>query len=159
MLKLVAICSVLLPLVAYGQSGKVEDQKDIRAVVDQFMDAWNLHDAHAFGGVFSEDADLTNWRGTGASGRSKIEETHAPMFATVFKKSHQKYSDIKTRFIRDDVAAVDVHWQMTGVMDAHGEPRPDREGLLSFVMAKDAARWQIVVMYNLDLSALPPPPK
>jgi len=61
------------------------------------MEAWNLHDAHALAAVFSEDADFTNWRGTGASGRSRIEETHTPMFATVFKNSHQRYSDIKTR--------------------------------------------------------------
>lgn len=78
------------------------------------------------------------------------------MFATVFKNSHQKYSDIKTRFIRDDVAAVDVRWAMTGLVDARGESRPDRDGLLSFVMTKDQGRWQIVVMHNLDLSALPP---
>jgi hypothetical protein len=44
-------------------------------------------------------------------------------------------------------------------MDAQGNPRPEREGLLSFVMAKNAAQWEIVVMHNLDISALPPPPK
>ena len=159
MLKTIAICSLLLSLAAYGQSGRGEEQKAVREVLDRFMEAWNRHDAHAFAAVFSEDADFTNWRGTGASGRSKIEEAHAPMFATVFKNSRQKYSNIKTRFIRDDVAAVDVHWEMTGVMDAHGQQRPDREGLLSFVISKDAGQWQIVVMHNLDLTALPPLPK
>jgi uncharacterized protein (TIGR02246 family) len=159
MLKITAICSLLLSLAAYGQSGRGEDQRAIRAVLDRFIEAWNRHDAHAFAAVFSEDADFTNWRGAGASGRSKIEEAHAPMFATVFKNSRQKYSEIKTRFIRDDVAAVDMHWEMTGVMDTHGQPRPDREGLLSFVMSKDAGQWQIVVMHNLDQTALPPLPK
>jgi len=109
--------------------------------------------------VFAEDADFTNWRGTGASGRSKIEDFHAPIFATIFSKSHQEYTDIKTRFIRPDVAAVDVRWKLTGAMDPQGNPRPEREGLLSFVMAKNAGRWEIVVMHNLDVSALPPPPK
>ena len=159
MLKIIAMCALLLPLAAYGQSGKGEDQDAIREVVDRFMDAWNQHDAHAFAAVFSENADFTNWRGMGASGRSRIEEAHAPTFATVFKNSHQKYSDIKTRFIRDDVAAVDVRWAMTGLIDARGKSRPDRDGLLSFVMTKDQGRWQIVVMHNLDLSALPPLPK
>ena len=159
MLKIIAMCALLLPLAAYGQSGKGEDQDAIREVVDRFMDAWNQHDAHAFAAVFSENADFTNWRGMGASGRSRIEEAHAPMFATVFKNSHQKYSDIKTRFIRDDVAAVDVRWAMTGLIDARGKSRPDRDGLLSFVMTKDQGRWQIVVMHNLDLSALPPLPR
>jgi hypothetical protein len=44
-------------------------------------------------------------------------------------------------------------------MDAQGNPRPDREGLLSFVMAKNVGGWEIVVVHNLDISALPPSPK
>ena len=159
MLKIAGICILLLSLTAIGQSGREADQKAIRELMDRFVDAWNRHDAHAFAAGFAEDADFTNWRGVGASGRSKIEEFHAPVFATIFKNSHQKYDDIKTRFIRDDIAAVDVHWEMTGATDPQGNPRPDRQGLLSFVMAKDTGRWQIVVMHNLDLSALPPLPK
>ena len=159
MLKTATICLLLLPLTTFAQTTQPADRQAIREVMDRFMDAWNRHDAKAFAAVFAEDADFTNWRGTGASGRSKIEEAHAPMFAAAFKNSHQKYTEIKTRFIRPDVAAVDVRWEMTGLMDAQGNPRPDRQGLLSFVMAKDAGRWQIIVMHNLDVSALPPLPK
>jgi uncharacterized protein (TIGR02246 family) len=158
MLTKAAVCALLFSMTALGQSGKEADQKAIRDVMDRFIDAWNGHDAHAFAAVFAEDADFTNVLGIGASGRSKIEEFHARVFATIFKNSHQKYDDIKIRFIRDDIAAVDVHWQMTGATDPQGNPRPDRHGLLNFVMAKDAGRWQIVVMHNLDLSA-PPLPK
>jgi uncharacterized protein (TIGR02246 family) len=159
MLKIATICLLLMPLTAFGQANEAADQQAIREVVNKFMDAWNRHDAKDFAKVFTVDADFTNWRGVGANGRLKIEEVHAPMFATVFKNSHQKYSDIKTRFIRPEVAAVDVRWQMTGVLDAQGNARPDREGLLNFVMVNDAGRWQIAVMHNLDLTALPPPTK
>ena len=145
-----------LPLAALGQTIVETDRKAIAALMDRFVGAWNMHDAKAFAAVFAEDADFTNWRGTGTSGRSKIEEFHAPMFATIFKNSHQTYTAIKTRFIRPDVAAVDVHCEMTGAMDAQGNPRPDRQGLLNFVMAKNDGQWQIVVMHNLDLTPLPP---
>jgi uncharacterized protein (TIGR02246 family) len=138
-----------------GQTGET-DERAIRAVMDRFVDAWNHHDAKAFATVFAEDADFTNWRGTGASGRTKIEAFHAPVFATIFSKSHLEYTDIKTRFVRPDVATVDVHWKMSGAIDAQGNPRPEREGLLSFVMANSAGQWEIVVMHNLDISALPP---
>jgi uncharacterized protein (TIGR02246 family) len=138
-----------------GQTGET-DERAIRAVMDRFVDAWNHHDAKAFATVFAEDADFTNWRGTGASGRTKIEAFHAPVFATIFSKSHLEYTDIKTRFVRPDVATVDVHWKMSGAIDAQGNPRPEREGLLSFVMANSAGQWEIVVMHNLDVSALPP---
>jgi uncharacterized protein (TIGR02246 family) len=158
-MRIIAVCLLLLPLLLKAQTGTDADEHAIRAVVDRFVDAWNRHDAKAFAAVFAEDADFTNVRGMGVSGRARIEAFHAPLFATIFSKSHQESTDIKTRFIRPDVAAVDVRWKMTGAMDAQGNPRPEREGLLSFVMAKNAAQWEIVVMHNLDISALPPPPK
>ncbi len=158
-MKIVAICFLLLPLLLLAQTGAETEEHAIRAVVDRFMDAWNRHDAKALAAVFAEDADFTNVRSIGASGRQKIEDFHAPMFATIFSKSHLEYTDIKARLIRPDVAAVDVHWKMSGATDSQGNPRPDREGLLSFVMAKNAGRWEIAVMHNLDISALPPPPK
>jgi uncharacterized protein (TIGR02246 family) len=145
-----------VPFTVHGHTEGETDQRAIVAVIDRFVDGWNRHDAKAFAAVFAEDADFTNWRGTSASGRSKIAEFHAPIFATIFKNSHQRYTGIKTRFIRPDVAAVDVHWEMTGATDAQGNPRPYRQGLLNFVMAKNAERWQILVMHNLDLTALPP---
>jgi len=155
----VLCAALLLPAVLMGHGGPPPDELAIRGVVENFMNAWNVHDARAFAAVFSEDADFTNWRGTSASGRSSIEAFHAPMFATIFKNSHQKFTDIKIRFIRPDVAAVDVHWEMTGALDAAGNPRPFRQGLLMFVMAKDQGRWQILVMHNLDITALPAIPK
>jgi len=158
MFKLARMGLLVAPFFLLSQTSKPSDEHAIHGVVDQFMDGWNRHDAKAFAAVFSEDADFTNWRGEGASGRAKIEELHALVFATVFSKSHQEATTVKSRFIRPDVAAVDVRWKMTGVLDRQGNPRPDREGLLSFVMTKNAAGWEIVVMHNLDISALPPLP-
>jgi len=156
-MKVVATCLLLLPLLSMAQTNTETDEHAIREVMDRFMDAWSRHDAKSFAAVFSEDADFTNVRGSGATGRAKIEAFHAPVFATIFSKSHQEYTDIKTRFLRPDIAAVDVRWKMTGAMDPQGNPRPEREGLLNFVMVKNDARWQIVVMHNLETSARPPP--
>ena len=102
-MRLGAMCFLLFPLLfmgqpSAGQTGET-DERAIRAVMDRFVDAWNHHDAKAFATVFAEDADFTNWRGTGASGRTKIEAFHAPVFATIFSKSHLEYTDIKTRFV------------------------------------------------------------
>lgn len=128
-------------------------------VMGRLLDAWNRHDAKAFAALFSEDADFTNWRGAGASGRSKIEEIHARIFNAIYKDSQLEHTEIKIRFVRPDVAAVDVAWRLTGATDAQGNTQPERQGLLSFVMARDPDHWQIVVMHNLDLTALPPAPR
>jgi uncharacterized protein (TIGR02246 family) len=155
MLRAAVICLGLFLLSAMAQTGTKAEDDAIRAVMDRFMDAWNRHDVHAFAAVFAEDADFTNVRGQGASGRTKIEEVHARPFVTMFKDSHQKYTDVKIRYLRPDLAAVDVHWEMTGATDAQGNPGPVRQGLLNFVMMKNAGQWQIVVMHNMDLA--PPP--
>jgi uncharacterized protein (TIGR02246 family) len=142
----------LLFLSAFAQTGTMTEDDAIRAVMDSFMGGWNHHDVHAFAAVFAEDADVTNVQGKSASGRAKIEEFHTRPFATLFKDSHEKYTDIKIRYLRPDIAAVDVHWEMTGATDAQGNPRPLRQGLLNFVMMKNQGQWQIVVMHNMDVA-------
>ena len=154
-----AICLVLFPLLLMAPTGAETNDPAIRAGMDRLMDAWNHHDTKAFTGIFSEDADFANRRGTGARGRAKIEEFHAPRLATICSQSHQEYTEIKTRFIRPDVAAVAVRSKMTGAIDAQANPRPEREGLLSFVMANNAGQQEIAVLHNPDISALPLPPK
>ena len=149
-------------LSAFGQAGQqaqTADETAIRGVMDSFMDAWNHHDAKAWTAVFSEDADFTNVLGVSASGRPDIEQFHANVFATIFKDSHQKYTGIKIRFIRPEVVAVDVHWEMTGSTDPKGNPVPLRQGLLNFTMTKSHDKWQIVVMHNMNLPAPAPNPK
>jgi uncharacterized protein (TIGR02246 family) len=151
--------ALLVPAAVIGQGGHRADEQAIHGVMDGFMDAWNRHDAKAWTALFSEDADFTNVRGVGASGRKDIEEFHARVFAAQFKNSHQKYIDIKTRFIRPDVAAVDVHWEMTGATDPAGNAVDLRQGLLNFTMVKSEGKWQIVVMHNMDLATSPPAAK
>lgn len=151
-----AICLVLFPLLLMAPTGAETNDPAIRAGMDRLMDAWNHHDTKAFAGIFSEDADFANRRGTGARGRAKIEEFHAPRLATICSQSHQEYTETKTR-LRPDVAAVAVRSKMTGAIDAQANPRPQRDGLLS--LANSAGQREIAVMHNLDISALPLPPK
>ncbi len=149
-------------LSAFGQAAQqaqAADEQAIHGVMDSFMDAWNHHDAKAWAALFTEDADFTNVFGVGASGRSDIEQFHATVFATIFKDSHQKYTGIKIRFIRPDVVAVDVHWEMTGSTGPAGNPVPLRQGLLNFTMTKSQDKWQIAVMHNMNLMPAAPAAK
>jgi uncharacterized protein (TIGR02246 family) len=154
--------SALTVLTVVAASSAVAAEKDeaaIRTVVTRFVEAWNQHDAHAFSLVFAETADFTNVRGVGASGRAAIEAFHAPLFQTMFKASHLTAVVRSIRFLKADVAAVDVLWEMTGSTDRNGVPVPFRKGLLSFVMTEQAEQWSILVMHNMDLPLEPPAPK
>jgi uncharacterized protein (TIGR02246 family) len=156
--------ALFLALVSFSASGQTvrnestalnreQDEKAIKQVLTDFVNAWNRHDAKAFSMVFAEDADFTNVRGMSAHGRTEIEKFHAPRFATNLKDSNQKMIETKVRFITPDVAAVDARWEMTGAKRyTDGQEIPLRKGLLNFVMTRQAGQWLITVMHNLDLT-------
>jgi uncharacterized protein (TIGR02246 family) len=113
--------------------------------------AWNRYDAHALAEIFADDADFTNVFGMVATGRAAIEALHAPLFKTMFQESHLTITETRVRLIRPDVAAVDVKWTMTGARDPHGNPWPEREGLLNWIVTRHGERWLIDVSHNMDL--------
>jgi uncharacterized protein (TIGR02246 family) len=143
-------------------ANSVED-KDRAAIAqtwELFKDAWNKHDAHAFAMTFTEDADFTNVMGKHAQGRANVEAFHAPVFAGIFKDSHQTGKIRSIRFLGPDLAAVDVDWEMTGAKSPDGSPRPERKGLLNWVMAKQSdGSWLIEVMHNTEFTNPPPTTK
>jgi uncharacterized protein (TIGR02246 family) len=147
-----------LPLPA-APDGHERDRAAITRTVERFVDAWNQHDAHAFAATFTEDADFTNIAGAHAAGRSNVEAFHAPMFASIFEDSHQTATVRSIRFLKPDLAAVDVDWQMTGAKFPDGSPRPLRKGLVNWVMARQGdGSWLIEIMHNTDLTSAFSPP-
>jgi len=146
------LIGLLLAVMVSGQTPSTNDEKAIRELAADFVDAWNKHDAHAFAETFTEDADFTNVRGDSAHGRKAVEDFHAPMFATRFKNTHQTADDIKIRFLSSDVASVDVRWEMTGALESDGTTIPIRKGLLNWVVTRHGDRWLISVMHNQEFT-------
>jgi uncharacterized protein (TIGR02246 family) len=126
-------------------------KEPIDQLVADLVAAWNRHDAHAFAAAFAGDAEFTNVFGMVQRSRSGIEAAHAPIFKTMFKDSKLTIEETRVRLIRRDVASVDVRWTMTGASDPHGNPWPDREGLLSWIVTNHDGCWLIDVSHNMDL--------
>jgi uncharacterized protein (TIGR02246 family) len=129
------------------------DEKAIRQLAADFVDAWNKHDAHAFAQTFTEDADFTNVRGDSAHGRKTVEDFHAPRFAAGFKNTHLTGDDVKIRFLSSDFATVDIRWEMTGAIETDSTPIPLRKGLMNWVVSRHGDRWLIAVMHNQEFTA------
>lgn len=134
--------------------GSDTDRMAIHALAQGLEDAWNRHDAAAFAAGFAADADFTNVFGMRARGRAAIEAFHAPIFRTMFKDSTLAIGEIGVRFVRSDVAAVDISWRMTGARDPQGNDWPERHGLISAVATRETDGWRFAVFHNQDL---PPP--
>lgn len=59
--------------------------------------------------------------------------------------------------MNDELAAVDVAWNMSGATDFKGNAWPDRKGLMNLIMRYEDSEWLILVMHNMDLPAMPIP--
>ena len=140
----------LLPIRGAAQTDQQSDEESIRSLVDHLITAWNHHDAHGVATLFSSDAECTTPLGSSLTGRAAIERFHALCFAMPFQNCRLESTAIRTRFLRSDVASIDLHWQMTDPRT----PAEIRHGLISLIMLRDVEHWEIAVLHNADLSAL-----
>lgn len=143
-------------------AGLDDDHSAVQALVMKLVAASNANDVKAFADVFAEDADFTNVFGQHARGRSKIEEFHAPYYSGSRQPGRPSFVNAKLtvlenriRFLRPDVAAVDIKWQQTGAISPDGQPWGTRIGLMNWVVTKEKGTWAIAVMHNMHLPATP----
>ncbi len=158
----ITVCIWALPVHSADSKHQAQDEEAIRKVVAAFKEAAVKLDAHAFSMVFHEDADFTNVWGMRSRGRKPIEDFHRPLFEgdglqgpPSFKHAVFKVLDTNIRFVRPDVAAVDVAWSQTGAV-LNGKDWGLRKGLLMWVVTKERGVWAISVMHNMDLPLEPP---
>jgi uncharacterized protein (TIGR02246 family) len=128
-----------------------QDKKEILQLVEWMQESWNRRDARAFAKSFAEDAEFTTVFGTVDKGRRAIEKGHALVFSRLFKDSSLTITETSMRFIKPNVVSVDTRWKMTGATQPDGTPWKERKGLLTWIVAYQNQRWEIVVSHNMEL--------
>ena len=109
------------------------------AVVDDFLKAWNSHEAKAFDRLFTEDAIWVPAAETRVAGHSEVIKEFEQIHTKWAKKTTIIARDIKVQSIRPDVAV--ILFQAKFVQDAKEVPALDR-GII-MVAVKQADRWRI----------------
>jgi uncharacterized protein (TIGR02246 family) len=150
-----------LAMAAQDSRGAKDSQEKARAAITQavqnYMDMWNKHDVHAVAMTYSEDCDFVNNFGNLTHGRAGMEATFGPFMTGVYSETHQTGQVRSIRFLKPDVAAVDVDWQMTGAKNQDGSVRPTRKGLHSLIMTRQGdGSWLIAVMHVHEFTVTPP---
>lgn len=148
---LISITLALLCLsTAWSQSAT--DRTAVEALVTTFGEAFDAHDVKAFAATFAEDADFTNWLGQSVHGRTQIEKFHVPVLTIMYKNGTQKLAGKTVRFIRPDVATVDVRSEVKGVVTPDGKELPLLKFLLNLIVTKEEnGQWLIKIMHNTRL--------
>lgn len=131
------------------------DDARIRAIIAEQVTAWNAGDAKAFSTSFANDGSFTNLRGTVFCGHQAFEDRHAEIFRTFFKGSKLAMSVSMLRFVRRDVAIVDIATELSELQGAPPSVRPGADGRihtrLQEVLVKDGGVWRIASHHNVDV--------
>ncbi len=134
-----------------------KDVSGIKNLMDQFVVAWNKHDAMLFSALFEDDGEWTDVIGHLMVGKEEIERMHAYPFTTVLKEAILTVKSIRTREIEPGVVSVDAVWESTGSKTPEGKPLPTRSGLMTLIVKKEEKddrsnknTWKIAIGHNLD---------
>lgn len=143
-----------------ASSGNDADRAAVGALIQTETDAWNRGDAQAFAARFEPDGSFTNVIGMVSYGKEAFDHRHAEILKTIFKGSVLKQSIDKLRFVRPDVAIVNVNTEMTQFVAAPPGIRTDKDNVirtkLELVLLKERGKWQITAYHNVAITPLAP---
>jgi uncharacterized protein (TIGR02246 family) len=121
-----------------AQDASVEQALD--ALAQKYSEAWKAGDAAGCASIYSDDADVVDFMGMNAKGKSAIQESLTKTLGTYPGSSIQL---VRTGIhpVSADVAVSDGTWEITGAQPAEGVPT---RGFYTVVVAKQGDAWQLV---------------
>ena len=149
---LLAACSttqVRAPARIAGTELSADDSRQINGIFEQWQNAWNSHDMHAFAQLFHEDATWIVWTGRVWTGRQAIEDGHVEAHRTFFRNSTQSSNLQEIRVVSAGVAVARSLTTLTG--DSR-EPEATILGHKLLVLTQRDGVWRILYGQNTRLT-------
>jgi uncharacterized protein (TIGR02246 family) len=122
------------------------DEKAIRSIPLQMIDAWNEGSGATFAAAFTDDADFVAFEGTHLKGNQEIKSFHQQIFDTVVKGSRLEGDVRFVRLLNPDLAV--MHSFARATLPGHDVPSPGRDSMQLFVVVKQDGRWRAEAMIN-----------
>jgi uncharacterized protein (TIGR02246 family) len=123
-----------------------QDEQKISELVATFIGGWNAADGKLLASSFAEDADFVAVTRQHGKGREIIGKVHDEILATVFKGTRNSATVNEIRFLRPDVASVDVTFR---IQPMKGKPWIPPYSTCGIVATKDNGSWSIAVLRNM----------
>lgn len=140
---LAAVWLVLLPVAPAFAADAVSSGRDaeaIRKATEDFFAAWNRKDVPGLVSHWTADATVLDPTGRAAHGKAELEtmftEAHAAAGDTV-----ERLVSFSARFLRKDLAWVDVDLTVDNVRGADGAAMPQAKYHLVGLVQKVAGQW------------------
>jgi uncharacterized protein (TIGR02246 family) len=129
------------------------DESEIQALIHALTDAWKRGDAKAYGTRFLPEATFTNVNGEFYVGREEFDRRHAEVFGGVFRGTALAMMVKKLRFVRPDVAIVDVDTEVSGTQLRPPGVAVDLDGTLRsrllMALVREQGAWWIAAYHNV----------
>jgi uncharacterized protein (TIGR02246 family) len=129
------------------------DEAMIQRLLEDLIEAWNRGDASAYGARYRDDATFTNVNGMFHISREEFDRRHDEILRGALKGSTITLTPRKVRFIRPDVAIVDLDCGMFGtkVQPPGVQVRTDGSlhTSLMLVLIKESGSWWIAAYHNV----------
>ena len=160
---LLTVC--LLASASVAQAQHLSSKQAATQPVNGFADTWNRHDMHAFGQLFTSDADFVNVTGSWWKGRAAIEKNHAYLHGTIasadtatvtapsrnhgiFGSTTITFDSLDVRMLAPTVATARVPWRIRGDVRTGAV----RRGVFLFVVNKARGQWHIAAAQNTEVN-------
>jgi len=138
------------------------DETAIQNIIQEEIAAWNSGDASAYSRHFAVDGTFTNIRGQFFTGLQPFIQKHEEIFKGPFRGSRLKQDVVSLKFVRPDVAIVEVLSSVTEFQNLSPGTNTDDKGRLRTrllqVMVKDGGEWRIAAYHNTDVKPGVPVP-
>lgn len=123
-------------------ANKSEDEAAIQTIVKGMESGWNNKDSAEFTKNFAADAHFADVKGDLVKGRSTAEEVLRKPFQTVYKDMIMDLNVQQIKFLRPDVAIVDI------ILTSHArqDPTATSTAHLLLVVDKNNGKWEVATM-------------
>ena len=136
-----------------------DDRAAIAAIVQGQAEAWNHADADTFAEHYAKDGSFTNIVGVRGEGKAEFVALHAQIFRTIFAGSRMTFAIDRVRFLRSDVAVVNIDAALADIRQAPPGIQLGSDGVLHSklqeVMTREDGCWQIAAFHNVAVTQVP----
>jgi len=126
-----------------GISTDLKNEKLIRRMYEDLVEAWNRHDVPALANLWAIDGDHLEPDGTRAKGRDSVAKLFRHQHDTFFKDSVLDMNLEDVWFHGDDLSIVDGTYELRGARLPNGSELPARRGRFTSVLIYEGGHWQV----------------